>query len=187
MSSNASIHLSLASKISTTGSNPSSSPASHIPPFTKNLSKALVLAEDRQVRYSTWDAAKVGTCPSGRKQKSESISALVGLGIVSIYATNSSLDIASISIEQARQRWESQRSARFSATFAALDCYTQPLSQAFSLDLLRQPFDVVSMQFCMHYAFETEQKARCMLDNVSRWLRRGGVFIGTIPNAEQLL
>ncbi|KAG7452705.1 mRNA capping enzyme, large subunit [Guyanagaster necrorhizus] len=96
-------------------------------------------------------------------------------------------DIASISIEQARQRWESQRGARFNATFAALDCYTQPLSQAFSLDLLRQPFDVVSMQFCMHYAFETEQKARCMLDNVSRWLRRGGVFIGTIPNAEQLL
>lgn len=96
-------------------------------------------------------------------------------------------DIAAISVEQARQRWESQRGARFSATFAALDCYTQPLSQAFSLDLLRQPFDVVSMQFCMHYAFETEQKARCMLDNVSRWLRRGGVFIGTIPNAEQLL
>jgi mRNA (guanine-N7-)-methyltransferase len=26
-----------------------------------------------------------------------------------------------------------------------------------------------------------------MLDNVSRWLRPGGVFIGTIPNADQLL
>jgi len=43
------------------------------------------------------------------------------------------------------------------------------------------------MQFCMHYAFETVQKARIMLENVSRWLRPGGIFVGTIPNAEQLL
>jgi len=45
----------------------------------------------------------------------------------------------------------------------------------------------VSMQFCMHYAFETEERARCMLDNVSRWLRSGGVFVGTIPNSGQLI
>ena len=43
------------------------------------------------------------------------------------------------------------------------------------------------MQFCMHYAFESPSKARMMLENVSRYLRRGGVFIGTIPNAEVLL
>ena len=43
------------------------------------------------------------------------------------------------------------------------------------------------MQFCMHYAFETLQKARCMLENVSRNLRPGGVFIGTIPNSDLLL
>jgi len=43
------------------------------------------------------------------------------------------------------------------------------------------------MQFCMHYAFETLQKARCMLENVTGNLRPGGVFIGTIPNSEILL
>jgi mRNA (guanine-N7-)-methyltransferase len=43
------------------------------------------------------------------------------------------------------------------------------------------------MQFCMHYALETVQKARCMLDNVSRYLRPGGIFIGTIPNADLLM
>ncbi|KAG6821167.1 hypothetical protein H0H93_005387 [Arthromyces matolae] len=112
------------------------------------------------------------------------------------------VDIAAISVDQARSRWESLRPPKFSATFAALDCYTQPLTKAFSPDILGldssyeynadvqltgDPFDVVSMQFCMHYAFETEQKTRCMLENVSRYLRRGGVFIGTIPNAELLL
>jgi len=97
------------------------------------------------------------------------------------------VDIASVSVDQARSRWESLRAPRFDASFAALDCYTESLSKAFPPAKLAQPFDVVSMQFCMHYAFENVQKARCMLENVSRWLRPGGVFIGTIPNAEQLL
>ena len=96
-------------------------------------------------------------------------------------------DIAAVSVDQARSRWESMRGPRFEANFAALDCYTEPLSKAFPPAKLAQPFDVVSMQFCMHYAFETVQKARCMLENVSRHLRTGGVFIGTIPNADILL
>jgi len=97
------------------------------------------------------------------------------------------VDIASVSVDQARQRWQQMRGTTFDATFASLDCYTEPLTKAFSPAKLAQPFDIVSMQFCMHYAFETVQKARCMLTNVSRWLRAGGVFIGTIPNAEQLI
>ncbi|EGO21512.1 hypothetical protein SERLADRAFT_351066 [Serpula lacrymans var. lacrymans S7.9] len=96
------------------------------------------------------------------------------------------VDIAGVSVDQARSRWETIRGPRFDATFATLDCYSEPLSKAFPPAKLAQPFDVVSMQFCMHYAFETVQKARCMLDNASRWLRSGGVFLGTIPNAEQL-
>ena len=39
----------------------------------------------------------------------------------------------------------------------------------------------------MHYAFESVAKVRCMLMNATRWLKPGGVFVGTIPNAEQLL
>ncbi|KAF8162998.1 mRNA capping enzyme-domain-containing protein [Crassisporium funariophilum] len=97
------------------------------------------------------------------------------------------VDIAAVSVDQARSRWESLRGPRFEASFAALDCYTEPLQKAFPPAKLSVPFDVVSMQFCMHYAFETVQKARCMLDNVSKHLRQGGVFIGTIPNAELLL
>ncbi|KAF7363264.1 mRNA cap guanine-N7 methyltransferase [Mycena sanguinolenta] len=97
------------------------------------------------------------------------------------------IDIAAVSVDQARSRWQQMRAPTFDATFAALDCYAEPLSKAFSPAKLSTPFDVVSMQFCMHYAFESIQKARCMLDNVSRWLRPGGTFIGTIPNSEQLL
>ncbi|KAI0060810.1 guanine-N(7)-methyltransferase [Artomyces pyxidatus] len=97
-------------------------------------------------------------------------------------------DIAAVSVDQARARWESlNRGTRFSATFAALDCYSDTLTRGIPPARLAEPFDVVSLQFCMHYAFESLAKARCMLENASRWLRRGGVFVGTIPNAEQLL
>lgn len=45
-------------------------------------------------------------------------------------------------------------------------------------------FDVVSLMFCMHYAFESMDKIRGMLRNVSGALRRGGRFIGTIPSSD---
>jgi mRNA (guanine-N7-)-methyltransferase len=48
-------------------------------------------------------------------------------------------------------------------------------------------FDVVTMQFVMHYAFESEEKARTMLLNVSKNLRRGGYFIGTIPSSDAII
>lgn len=47
-------------------------------------------------------------------------------------------------------------------------------------------FDVVSMMFCMHYAFESEAKARGMLRNVAGSLKKGGRFIGVIPNSDVL-
>ena len=48
-------------------------------------------------------------------------------------------------------------------------------------------FDVVSCQFAMHYAFDSEQRARTFLRNVATRLRPGGVFIGTIPSAGWLV
>jgi len=71
--------------------------------------------------------------------------------------------------------------------FAALDCFSEPLARVIPPSKLAQPFDVVSMQYCMHYTFESEARARCMLENVTAYLHRGGIFVGTIPNAELLL
>jgi len=47
-------------------------------------------------------------------------------------------------------------------------------------------FDVVSMMFCMHYAFESEEKARGMLRNVAGSLKKGGRLLGVIPNSDVL-
>lgn len=122
------------------------------------------------------------------------------------------LDPADISIEQARERYRqmgqrdrhSGRGGRgghyrrpqprlFEARFQVKDCYGESLED---IEIVRQVgftksnissergFDVVSMMFCMHYAFENETKARQMLMNVAGSLKKGGRLIGTIPNSD---
>lgn len=43
------------------------------------------------------------------------------------------------------------------------------------------------LQFALHYSFSEEARARRALQNVSSLLRPGGVFIGTIPDANVLV
>jgi len=88
----------------------------------------------------------------------------------------------------------------FEAEFQAMDCWTNsiasiPMARRIGYDPNVGPggrsrfaqgggFDVVSMMFCMHYAFETEAKCRNMLKNVAGSLKTGGRFIGTIPSSD---
>ncbi|WOO85154.1 mRNA cap guanine-N7 methyltransferase [Vanrija pseudolonga] len=98
------------------------------------------------------------------------------------------MDIADVSVDQARERYNSLRGNRFEGYFKAHDCYARPISEALPERYKqRNLYDNVTMQFCMHYAFETASKARMMIENVSRYLRKGGIFIGTIPNTDLLL
>lgn len=47
--------------------------------------------------------------------------------------------------------------------------------------------DFVSCQFAFHYSFESLSQAECMLRNASESLKPGGYFIGTIPDAYDLV
>lgn len=94
------------------------------------------------------------------------------------------VDIAEISIEQAQGRYNSSRLG-FWAKFVVGDPFEQPIedvlkSQAFAVD-------VVSCQFCLHYSFESENRARTLLANISKMLRPGSYFIGTIPNSDVII
>ena len=122
------------------------------------------------------------------------------------------VDPAEVSIEQARERYNQMRSGggrggrgrggyngsrpqrTFHAEFFAEDAFTYSLSD---IPVVRDVgfghgsrwgpaggFDVVSMMFCMHYAFENEAKAKGMLANVAGSLKKGGRFIGVIPNSD---
>ena len=122
------------------------------------------------------------------------------------------VDPAEVSIEQARERYKQMASGggrggrgrggyhgggpprTFHAEFFAEDAFTYSLGD---IPVIRDVgfgpgsrwgpgggFDVVSMMFCMHYAFENEVKAKGMLANVAGSLRKGGRFIGVIPNSD---
>ncbi|CAI6331661.1 unnamed protein product [Periconia digitata] len=116
-------------------------------------------------------------------------------------------DPADVSIKNARDRYEQMRKRSkgrvFHAEFFVKDCFGERMDDinivkdvgfdpgvgpgnAMSQRWGGGGFDMVTMQFCMHYAFESEEKARGMLRNVSGALKRGGRFIGTIPNSDVL-
>jgi mRNA (guanine-N7-)-methyltransferase len=45
-------------------------------------------------------------------------------------------------------------------------------------------FDVVSMMFALHYSYENHELAKGMLKNVAGALKKGGRFIGVMPNSD---
>ncbi|KAI9372888.1 mRNA capping enzyme-domain-containing protein [Aspergillus egyptiacus] len=122
------------------------------------------------------------------------------------------LDPADISISQARDRYNQMRSGRgprqrrgpplFHAEFAPKDCFGEwlgdlPIVQQVGIDPNVGPggsvmssrwggggFDVVASMFTIHYAFESEEKARQMLRNVAGVLKKGGRFLGVCPNSD---
>ncbi len=64
------------------------------------------------------------------------------------------------------------------------------LSQELLSEKLRDPelrFDMCSCQFVYHYSFESEQQADTMLRNACERLRPGGFFIGTTPDAYEMV
>nr|XP_006636161.1 PREDICTED: mRNA cap guanine-N7 methyltransferase [Lepisosteus oculatus]XP_015213696.1 PREDICTED: mRNA cap guanine-N7 methyltransferase [Lepisosteus oculatus]XP_015213697.1 PREDICTED: mRNA cap guanine-N7 methyltransferase [Lepisosteus oculatus] len=100
-------------------------------------------------------------------------------------------DIASVSVDQCQQRYEDMKSRNrpndhiFNAEFITADCSKEVLAEK-----LKDPemtFDVCSCQFVYHYSFETREQADMMLRNACERLRPGGYFIGTTPNAFELV
>ncbi|KND04978.1 mRNA (guanine-N7)-methyltransferase [Spizellomyces punctatus DAOM BR117] len=90
------------------------------------------------------------------------------------------VDIAAVSIEQAQERYTQGRGNRFQATFFAADCFGVSIYDKLPPG---HKLDLVSCQFALHYSFESEAKARIGLENITKSLKTGGHFIGTIPNA----
>nr|XP_034176302.1 mRNA cap guanine-N7 methyltransferase isoform X1 [Osmia lignaria]XP_034176303.1 mRNA cap guanine-N7 methyltransferase isoform X1 [Osmia lignaria] len=103
-------------------------------------------------------------------------------------------DLAEISIEQCQDRykeltkvWYNKRRIApvFTAEFIAADCTKVHLRTKFKDPSIQ--LDFVSCQFAFHYCFETLQQAECMMKNASECLKPGGYFIGTIPDAYNLV
>lgn len=63
----------------------------------------------------------------------------------------------------------------------------EPVKNVLSDEEVAPLFDNVSMQFCIHYAFSDVGRVRLMLENASRYLRKGGVFFGTTLSDHKIM
>ncbi|GMT28611.1 hypothetical protein PFISCL1PPCAC_19908, partial [Pristionchus fissidentatus] len=98
-------------------------------------------------------------------------------------------DLAGVSVDQAKGRHEEMRAREgngiFPAQFITVDCCNNDLLPLIDPSFL--PIDLVSCQFAFHYSFVNESSARTMLRNAVSSLREGGLFIGTLPDAERIV
>ncbi|CAG2058100.1 unnamed protein product, partial [Timema podura] len=103
-------------------------------------------------------------------------------------------DLAETSVEQCQTRYNDLKGRSrherafapvFSAEFITADCTKVRLREKYK-DVTLQ-LDLVSCQFVFHYSFESLPQAECMLRNASETLRPGGFFIGTIPDAYEIV
>ena len=114
------------------------------------------------------------------------------------------LDPADQSIGNAKDRYSkmpprSRGRPLFNAHFYAKDCFRDWVGdvqtirqvgidpnpgQGMSMPGSGGGFDIVTMMFSLHYAFEDERSAKVMLRNVAGALKKGGRFIGVIPNSD---
>lgn len=101
-------------------------------------------------------------------------------------------DIADVSIEQCKERYKTMvdRNRKkfppmFTAEFITCDNTNGRLREHYkdpSIEL-----NLVSCQFAFHYCFESLRQAECMIKNAAECLKTGGYFIGTIPDANDIM
>ncbi|XP_058060441.1 mRNA cap guanine-N7 methyltransferase [Anopheles bellator] len=102
-------------------------------------------------------------------------------------------DIAEVSLEQCESRYkhmfgskEGSRSAFVrKVEFFAADATLQQLRTKYEDPSMK--LNLVSCQFAFHYSFETFKQADCMLKNAAECLEEGFYFIGTIPDANEIM
>lgn len=93
-------------------------------------------------------------------------------------------DVADVSVKTAAERYNSLREATFRPVLLIGDCFEVSLSKYLQPSTM---FDIVSCQFAIHYAFESEERTRKLLSNATERLKPGGFFIGTTVDSNVLV
>jgi mRNA (guanine-N7-)-methyltransferase len=88
------------------------------------------------------------------------------------------VDLVDANITEARRRHEATR-CMFGAHFMVGD-FTEALD-------LTSRYDIVSCMFAMHYAWDTEARARQVMKNAAERLKSDGTFLVTVPDFTEIL
>lgn len=94
------------------------------------------------------------------------------------------IDVSSSGISQRREAWESQRKV-YTAEFFELD----PCMESLETHLKEEKSSSADFVCCLQHlqlCFETEERARRLLHNVSSLLKPGGYFFGITPDSSTI-
>lgn len=91
------------------------------------------------------------------------------------------VDNSSVSIQEAKRRYQQLRGARWPADFLCLNCFTDSIESHIPKG---KEFQLVSCQFALHYAFSSGATAHQLFQNITCRLAPGGLVLCTFPRAE---
>lgn len=94
------------------------------------------------------------------------------------------VDIADISIENAKERYSSLVTKSYWVDFVVGNCFGESFETLLHANAL--PVDTVSCQFALHYAFDSKERLATTLFNICMALKPGGKFFGTVPSSYYL-
>ncbi|XP_035773375.1 mRNA cap guanine-N7 methyltransferase-like [Anopheles albimanus] len=99
-------------------------------------------------------------------------------------------DIAQVSLEHCESRYNQtnnpeKEGVRRKVEFFAADATLQQLRTKYKDPSMK--LHLVSCQFAFHYSFESYKQADCMFKNAAECLDEGFYFIGTIPDANEIM
>lgn len=100
------------------------------------------------------------------------------------------VDIADISIEQCKERYNSMKQSNgrcFKGEFFVADLTRVDIEKKLHELQCFEKFHVASTQFSLHYSFESFEQAVKYISNAANNLMKHGIFIGTYPDGPKLL
>lgn len=103
--------------------------------------------------------------------------------------TYTAIEKIAMSIDEAKRRLDAlNRKDREKIQGKQIEHYVGDLSteQGYEVLYAKPSYDIVSIQFAIHYLFDTEQSLRMLLQNVSDHLGENGLFIATCFAGERL-
>ncbi|KAJ3447301.1 mRNA cap guanine-n7 methyltransferase [Anaeramoeba flamelloides] len=84
----------------------------------------------------------------------------------------------------AQKRYSNLKNRCFRGEFIYGDCFLPGVVDKLPNGFF---FDFASCQFALHYSFSSQKRIENLLENVSKRLKKGGHFVGTIPNSNWII
>jgi mRNA (guanine-N7-)-methyltransferase len=98
------------------------------------------------------------------------------------------VDIADVSIEQCKERYNNYpRARRPRGEFFVADLTKVDIGKKLIEHNCTEKFHIASSQFSIHYSFESFDQAVRYISNAANNLQRFGIFVGTYPDGPKLL